>query len=290
MQLAEYLPKIAKKHRIIQLLCKMGLQEKICKIKFNQKAVAFIDLMDPEPRNAFIRESFEPAFFELAKAFMPDNGVFFDLGANVGLCTFGMLPAKPKCNYHLFEANPKMIELLSHSIKYHTANSIKLSHACVTEEEGITEFCLSNKQSGQSHVATIEEYGVKIPNLSLDNYCIENNISKIDFAKIDLEGHEVPALKGWNKCLSKRIVKTVYLEIIPENQSRYGLNTIDPLLYMESHGYELYLCKEEDLGSFGQDPKFLPNRNSKLKPLASKFLAKQYPNDFATDVLALAPV
>ena len=84
-----------------------------------------------------------------------------------------MLPSNPNCHYHLFEANPKIIELLWHSINYHNKCYIKLTHACVTEKHGVTEFCLSNEQSGQSHVATIEEHGIKIPNISLDNYCFE---------------------------------------------------------------------------------------------------------------------
>ena len=125
MHLAEFLPKFAKKHRIIEVLCRMGLQNKISKAKFNGNSSVFIDLMDPEPRNVFIRGEFEAHFFEIAKFFLPDQGVFFDLGANVGFCSFGMLPSNPNCHYHLFEANPKMIELLWHSINYHNKCSIK---------------------------------------------------------------------------------------------------------------------------------------------------------------------
>ena len=95
MQLAELLPKFAKKHRIIEILCRMGLQNNLCKIKFNGVSSAYIDLMDPEPRNVYIRGEFESHFFEIAKFFLPHRGVLFDLGANVGFCSFGMLPTKP---------------------------------------------------------------------------------------------------------------------------------------------------------------------------------------------------
>ena len=289
MRLAEQLPKFLLRHRIIEFLCKSGLQQRICRIDFNENASSYIDLMDPEPRNTFIKNSFEPDFFELAKCFLSDdNGTFFDLGANVGFCSFGLLPFKPKCNYHLFEANPKIIQLIRHSIEYHSNTSVKLTHACVTSEEGTCKFCLTSEQSGQSHVATVDESGISIPSITLDGYCIANNISKVDFAKIDLEGHEVAALKGWNKSLSKGIVKTVYLEIIPENQSRYGLNTIDPLLYLESLGYELFLCKENDFTHFGEIPQMYQFESSKL--ILSKFQAKNFPENFATDVLALAPL
>ena len=212
MRLAEHLPKFLLRHRIIEFLCKSGLQQRICRIDFNENASSYIDLMDPEPRNAFIKNSFEPDFFELAKCFLSDDGgTFFDLGANVGFCSFGLLPFKPKCNYHLFEANPKIIELLMHSIEYHSSSSISLTHACVTAENGSCKFCLASEQSGQSHVATIDESGISIPCITLDGYCFANNISKIDFAKIDLEGHELSALKGLETCLKDHIVKAFYI-------------------------------------------------------------------------------
>lgn len=288
MRLAEHLPKFLLRHRVIKFLCKSGLQQRICRIDFNENATSYIDLMDPEPRNTFIKNSFEPDFFELAKCFLPfDGGTFFDLGANVGFCSFGLLPIKPMCNYHLFEANPKIIELLRHSIEYHSNPSVRLTHACITSEEGTCKFCLASEQSGQSHVATVDESGISIPSITLDGYCIANNISKIDFAKIDLEGHELSALKGWETFLRDHKVKSIYIEIMPENQNRYGLKTNAPLKFLESSGYELFLCKEEDFANFGEKPKKYQFETGTL--ILSKFQARNFPEDFATDVLALTP-
>jgi FkbM family methyltransferase len=286
MRLAEHLPKFLLRHRAIEFLCKLGLQQRLCRIDFNGNATSYIDLMDPEPRNTFIKNSFEPDFFELAKCFLTDDGgTFFDLGANMGFCSFGLLPIKPMCNYHLFEANPKIIELLGHSIEYHSNTSIKLTHACVTSEEGTCKFCLSTEQSGQSHVATVDESGISIPSITLDGYCLANNISKIDFAKIDLEGHELSALKGWKTCLRDQTVKAIYIEIMEENQKRYGLKTNEPLLFLESLGYELFLCKEDDFTDFGEPPKKYEFESNNL--ILSKFQARNLPRNFATDVLAL---
>ena len=39
------------------------------------------------------------------------------------------------------------------------------------------------------------------------NYCHKNDIRQVDFAKIDLEGHEHKALLGWQNCLQQKIVK-----------------------------------------------------------------------------------
>ena len=71
---------------------------------------------------------------------------------------------------------------------------------------------------GQSHVSPIQSQGIEIPNLVLDDYCDQHQIDCRDFAKMDIEGHELPALQGWQKNLSDHRVKAVYVEIIPENQ------------------------------------------------------------------------
>ena len=128
---------------------------------------------------------------------------------------------------------------------------------------------------------------VAIKNLVLDSYCKANKIGRIDFAKIDLEGHELSALKGWESYLRDHAVRALYIEIMPENQDRYGLNTNAPLIFLESFGYELYLCKEEDFANFGETPKKYDFESTQL--ILSKFQSRDFPVNFATDILALAP-
>ena len=52
----------------------------------------------------------------------PEKGVYFDLGANFGLCTFGLVPQK-KMKYHLFEANDYLIKFIKKSVKLYPTTS-----------------------------------------------------------------------------------------------------------------------------------------------------------------------
>jgi FkbM family methyltransferase len=287
MQLLHWLPKFFHRHKSIDFLCKAGLQEKTVEVAFNDGSKAIVDLSDPEPRNVFIKHEFEPHFFDLAKTLIPKNGIFFDLGANVGFCSFGLIPDRPTSSYHLFEANPHLIKVLEQSIELHPNQEFTLNHVCVSDSTGKTPFQLEQNQSGQSHVSTKLDSGIEIRNLLLDEYCDNKGTDSVDFAKIDLEGHELPALKGWRNCLSEHKVKAIYIEIMPENQARYGRSANAPLAYLESLGYELYLCKEEDFGLFGNSPIEISLSQGSLT--LSHFRAEEYPEDFATDALALAP-
>ena len=283
-----YFPKAFRRHKIIQLLLACKLLPNLIKCKFNKTSKCYLDLTDPEPRNIFITKTFEPDFFGIAKAFLPNNGIFFDLGANHGLCSFGLLPCNEKLGFHLFEANEFLVKLINKSCTLHKDQKFKVNYACVSEKSGSTNFSIINSQSGQSHVATSGEAGKFVKNLVLDEYCAANSIKKVDFAKMDLEGQELPALKGWKKNLERKMIKAIYLEIMPENQERYGFNTAAPMEYLESFGYELFLCKKEEFGKFGKAPveKITPNSTIQL----SSFRAKEFPSDYATDILALAPI
>ena len=265
----------------------MKLHARFNETEFNEGSIAFLDLLDPEPRNVFIKRSFEPDFFRISSAFVSENGCFFDLGANHGLCSFGLLPRFQSLKFHLFEANELLFQTIKMSTALHPNSSFFINHACLSDQEGVSRFHLENTQSGQSHVATVQESGIKVNNLVLDQYCSTNQIDRVDFAKIDLEGHELSALKGWKRCLGDHTPRAIYIEIMPENQKRYSLKTNAPLKYLESFGYELYLCKNEDFASFGEKPKKYEFRTREL--VLSKFNACDFPEDFATDVLALVP-
>ena len=286
MQPLHWLPRFLLRHKTIYFLCKIGLQNRVSVVEFNNGARTVIDLSDPEPRNVFIQRKFEPHFFDIAKALTPQDGVFFDLGANVGFCSFGLVPYRPRVSYHLFEASPMMIDLLERSIRLHPEQPMYLTHACLSEVDGTTLFHLEEKQSGQSRVALESEGGVAVGNLRLDQYCAKNSIEEVAFVKMDLEGHELPTLRGWKEFLEQKRAKAIYLEIIPENQSRYDFDSQAPLDFLESMGYTLFLCKAEDFGAFGQEPSEKRFANGPL--VVSSFRAHEYPPHFATDVLAVA--
>ena len=62
------------------------------------------------------RAHFEPEFFRVASPFLADGGVFFDVGANVGLCSFGMIAAlgetRAACAVPPFRSQPRLVPLL----------------------------------------------------------------------------------------------------------------------------------------------------------------------------------
>ena len=287
MHFLQRIPRLFRRHKSIQFLIKAGLVSNPAKATFNRSASAFLDLSDPEPRNVFAKGVFEPDFFDIAKPLLPTNGIFFDLGANSGLCSFGLVPSNPHSSYHLFEANLDLVRTMEKTATLYPNADISINHTCVSERLGETHFFLERNQSGQSHVATGDEHGVTVPNTVLDEYIVSERIERIDFMKIDLEGYELPALKGLKASLLNFLVKTIYIEIMPENQERYGLETNAPLLFLEKLGYELVFCKSEDFSKSESKPWLMQGTNGSIQ--VCSFRASQYPMNHSSDVLAIAP-
>lgn len=278
-----YIPLFLKRHIFIKLLIKVGLLHSIQKISFNGNSKIYVDLNDPEPRNVYLKGEFDPFFFRVSSSFLHSKSQFFDIGSNVGFCTFGLTSkVTTSINYHLFEANKNLCFLLKKSKELYPQCSIVINNACISDTEGTSSFSVVNEETGQSHVSEDNNVGYKIRNLLLDDYCKKKDIQSIDFMKMDIEGYELNALRGATSLLKNQKIKSLYLEIMPKNFKRYNLSHFDVLSYLKSFGYKLFFSKVED--------KHLIKRNTvKFRDLELlPFDPIEYPNEYKTDILAIS--
>ena len=123
---------------------------------------------------------------------------------------------KLKANFFLFDANPDLLikdfnytklafsnekskEFLSKHIFYSLGSSLKTIHV----DDKLWNF--TRKLVTGNLKKHFKTFDVKTD--TLDNYCEENNIEKIDILKIDTEGSELEVLGGGqNTCFKKLIL------------------------------------------------------------------------------------
>lgn len=148
------------------------------------------------------------------------NPVIFDVGANVGNYSALVRNLFGKdAKIYSFEPVKKNYESLMKVSKknnfngynfgfsdkkggvkmYYNKNGVSLSHASV-HKEVIERIHLKN--------STREK--VKLE--KLDDFCKKTKIGKIDFLKIDVEGHELAVLKGGKNMINKGKIKIIQLE------------------------------------------------------------------------------
>ena len=164
--------------------------------------------------------------------------VLFDIGANVGeysqmlSLTFGA-----NANIHSFEPSKKTFEAFVETTK--GIASITPNNLAIGEQDGELILFSNDERSGLSsvyqrrldHIGISMEQSEKIMITTIDAYCQKQNINKIHFMKLDIEGHEFKALLG-----AKQMIENGHIQAI---QFEFGGCNIDSRTYFQDFFYLL---------------------------------------------------
>lgn len=139
----------------------------------------------------------EPSLAFLADA-LPENGVFFDIGANIGVYSTALWLAKQeKLTIQAFEPIPSTVKVLTEMFQL---NHVKADVNAIALSNSEGTLTLSAYENGSNNFwvtdADADLPTLSVPTMTLDDWmlvhpdCIPNAI------KIDVEGHELSVLKG----------------------------------------------------------------------------------------------
>ncbi len=195
-----------------------------------------------------------------------DSKIVFDIGANTGEWIKIALSINPNLIIHCFEPSKATFQqLLANSFNQQvTCNNFGFSSE--EHETQLKIFSDGSKMNSLYRRCGLEEgWGfspqtktetVKLD--TLDSYCHKHNINKVDFLKLDVEGHELEVLRGAKDILSKGMVKMIQFE--------YGGCNIDSRVLLKDffdlfsrHNYALYKIFPKDIKRFERYDQRLEN-------------------------------
>jgi FkbM family methyltransferase len=245
--LLEPAPLLFRRHLLVHCLLGVFPKSHDQWIEFNERAKAYVDLRDPEVRKVFLKRSFEPDYIKLASAILAGGGIFFDCGANFGLCTFGLIPSLDlgHLSFHLFEANPNLIRYLEKSRSLFPSVNIQIVEGCIRDRPGTSRFQFDALHTGHSHVDADGTSAQE--NIVLDDYLERQGIDKVTFLKMDLEGQELNGLRGLSKAFSRGSVEVIYFEVRSEMLQRYDVLPGQILHFLYENGFRVFYCRDRDL-------------------------------------------
>jgi FkbM family methyltransferase len=167
------------------------------------------------------------AVFDRAK----DGQVFYDIGAHGGVYTITLQRRFPELKVYSFEPQP---EDLLENLALNNLADANVHAVAVGEESGTV--LMTTKERSSNHVSEKGDRSVRL--VRLDDYASEMNLPTPDWIKIDIEGLELPALRGAEGLLRKSKPRVICE--INHLHGRFGTSVAEFLGFMRGLGYEVY--------------------------------------------------
>ena len=183
----------------------------------------------------------------------------FDVGANAGLWTASMLEyyGRHIGEMHCFEPMPGNIQFFKNSMDEglyadHLAK-IRLNEFGLSDKPGNVKIHYENELTGLASIDNELTYmparvvemlkSRTIEVKTLDDYCAAEKIDRIDILKVDIEGHELPVLKGAERLFKKKQIGVVSFECGVHQMARREFYK-DFYEFFADHGYSNWRYRE----------------------------------------------
>ena len=172
---------------------------------------------------SIVSESGELRAMDFARKQLRDAGnlIAVDVGANIGQFAMAAAGRLKPVHIHSFEPSRRTFESLQAAIRDAGMQAVIEPHQFALsdrEEQAV----LYSSQHGAAiaslydlhnpPVAFKPEFSETVTTTTLDTFCANRGIERIDYLKIDVEGHELSVLRGASRMLSERRIRFIQFE------------------------------------------------------------------------------
>ncbi len=202
-------------------LRRLGILKHINKGKFEYQGLTFYNAINDTGIETSIitNNTYEPEVIKEIKSILNNGSTFIDGGANIGF--FSLIASKivgPTGAVIAFEPTPSTLNYLKKNITTNKIKNIIVVDKGLSSSEKQLPFLLSKDNPEANFIMSKEDENlqnkdqiIKISTISIDKFCSENNINKIDLIKLDIEGQELEAIKGAREILTiNKNVKIIF--------------------------------------------------------------------------------
>ncbi len=204
----------------------------------------------------------EPFGTKILLSILKDDMTVVELGANIGYYTM-----QESCQQNLkriiaIEPNPVSFEFLSENVRMNHCEHVDLFNVGISDVDGNLPFYIS-KHSNICSIGAREDYERKIdvPVLRLDTLVERENVESVDMIRMDIEGHEICALRGMMETLKANkpwICMEYHAPMISAEDREFFISTLESLDY----DLKCFTFRWSDYPIFGRN---IVDRNSVIK-------------------------
>lgn len=174
--------------------------------------------------------------------------IIFDCGANVGFVSYQFYKRFKGAKIYAFEPNPSVFSVLSKNTLAESEFVFPFNYG-IGDQKGELDFFKNNNTGTssflepndfhKSHMAR-KYQKIKVPVVSIADFCNENDINDIAILKLDIEGFELKALQGCEEMLKNKQIEFVFAEVnlIPTYDGQCLIEEV--IAYLRSLNYIPY--------------------------------------------------
>lgn len=196
------------------------------------------------------KKSFEYDTLEMYANLLNPDSIVLDIGANIGL--FSILGSKYVTGngvIYAIEPTTKTFEFLKKNLQINNIKNVEPFRKAFSNDKSFVsmvspESALKGNfgdSFNQIKSVTGSEFQLDIIETSLlDDFIKEQNITKIDLIKIDIEGAELLCFQGGINLLNSDNKPIIILECFEAHCKSFGHKVVDVLSLLDKSGYNLY--------------------------------------------------
>lgn len=202
------------------------------------------------------RGSYSGSQLKVLASRLSPGGVFIDLGANQGeFSVFAALLVGERGRVFAFEPSPVMRQRLARNIALNGFTQVCIEPFAVADEPGhLVLFSPTGAfEDGTVHAGLPSLYDrgfdvaaqtSDVPVTTLDDWLQQQDIARVDVIKMDIEGAELPALKGGLR-LIQRFRPTLFIELneVTSRAAGYTMQYLVAWLYEQN--YEIQRIEDD---------------------------------------------
>ncbi len=178
------------------------------------------------------------------------NFTIFDVGANIGWYSLNFSKIIKDGSIYSFEPIPVTHENFRKNLLLNNVSNVKPFNIALSNSDGEIDFYYNPDELGASSARNIKELDqitkVKCRTQTLDSFCIENKITKLDLIKCDVEGGELFVFEGGFNTI-KKYQPIVFTEMLRKWAAKFEYHPNKIIKYFSDIDYKCFIVNKNKI-------------------------------------------
>jgi FkbM family methyltransferase len=214
-----------------------------------------LDLTEYMERHIYLQD-FDPLETRFLKKQVKPGWIAIDIGANVGY--YSLLLSRlvgPDGSVYAFEPESNNWQKLSKTIELNQPTNLRAHKMALADSCKLVSIVRGpSGNSGKTHLGScLSQDSEMVEQITLDAFVTRNDLKRVDFVKVDIEGCEERFITGGSKTFS-RFKPLLLIELNPAALKGFGSSADSLVSRLREFGYQLFALGWSGLSPLGRMP------------------------------------